>query len=192
MSSRVTDALCVVIGGCAGTLPPNTVSGPDRAGLAEEGGMAGAPAEGTPPVDAERDAPMERKFDQSSLGALRSELSRYAAAHGLTDLALANFVLAVNEIATNAVRYAGGHGQLRAWRQGGELWCRVVDDGHGIPRRYLEQSARPDPLHVSGHGLWLARHICAGVDIETGRATGTRVLLRYPLPNAARSTHGSL
>jgi serine/threonine-protein kinase RsbW len=154
--------------------------------------MAGAPLEGPPAMDPDGDAPLEHTFDRSSLAALRSELSRYAVAHGLTDAALANFVLAINEIATNAVRYAGGHGQVRVWRQGGELWCRVTDDGHGIPRRYLEQSHRPDPLHVSGHGLWLARHICAGVEIETGRATGTRVLLRYPLPSAAKSTDGSL
>jgi len=153
--------------------------------------MAEAPPEHRP-MASDGDSPLERKFDRASLAALRSELSRYAAGHGLTDLALANFVLAVNEIATNAVRYAGGQGQVRVWRQGRELWCRVVDEGHGIPRRYLEQSHRPDPLHVSGHGLWLARHICADVEIETGRATGTRVLMRYPLPSAARSTDGSL
>jgi anti-sigma regulatory factor (Ser/Thr protein kinase) len=126
------------------------------------------------------------------LGALRSELSRYGAARGLSDLALANFVLAVNEIITNAVRYAGGQGRLRLWRQGAELRCQVEDDGRGIPRRYLEQSYRPDATHVGGHGLWLARHICAAVEIETGRATGTRVLLRYPMPIAARSTDGTL
>ena len=154
--------------------------------------MPGAPSEDPPPTAVAADAPLECKFDRSSLAAVRGELSRYGTAHGLTDLALANFVLAVNEVTTNAVRYAGGQGRLRVWCQGGELRCQVEDDGHGIPRRYLEQSYRPDPAHVGGHGLWLARHICAAVEIETGRATGTRVTLRYPLPNAARSTDGSL
>jgi len=154
--------------------------------------MAGTPLGGLPPTAPESGALLDRKFDRSSLAALRNELSRYAAANGLTDLALANFVLAVNEITTNAVRYAGGQGQLRLWRNGDELWCQVVDDGHGIPRRHLEQSRNRDPAHVSGHGLWLARHICAGFEIETGRASGTRVLLRYVLPSAARSTDGSV
>jgi serine/threonine-protein kinase RsbW len=153
--------------------------------------MAGASPEGLSPLHPDSDAALERKFDRSSLAALRGELFRYGAAHGLTDLALANFVLAVNEITTNAVRYAGGQGQLRLWRQDGELRCRVSDDGRGIPPRYLEASGRPDPLHVSGHGLWLARHICAGVEIETSRTTGTRILLRYPVPSVG-STDGSL
>jgi anti-sigma regulatory factor (Ser/Thr protein kinase) len=154
--------------------------------------MAGTPLEDPSPTVSEEAVPLERKFDRSSLAALRTELSRYAAAHGLTDLALANIVLAVNEITTNAVRYAGGQGQLRLWCDGDELYCRVVDDGRGIPPRYLEQVRRPDPAHISGHGLWLARRICAGLEIETSRASGTRVLLRYALPSAARSTDGSV
>jgi serine/threonine-protein kinase RsbW len=127
---------------------------------------------------------LETMFDQASLAALRREVSRCGAANGLIDLALSNFVLAVNEIATNAVRYAGGRGELRLWREGDDLWCRVVDNGPGIPRRYLNLTRRPAPDQIGGHGLWLARHICASVDIETDRSSGTRVLLRYTLPAA--------
>src|SRR5690348_15118876 len=107
--------------------------------------MAVGPSEDPPPTAVAADAPLECKFDRSSLAAVRSELSRYGTVHGLTDLALANFILAVNEVTTNAVRYAGGQGRLRVWCQDGELRCQVEDDGRGIPRRYLEQSYRPDP-----------------------------------------------
>jgi anti-sigma regulatory factor (Ser/Thr protein kinase) len=154
--------------------------------------MVGAPPGDHPPTAADGGILLDCKFDRSTLAALRSELSRYGAAQGLTDLALANFILAVNEITTNAVRYAGGQGRLRLWRAGDELCCQVVDEGHGIPRRYLEESGRPDPALVNGHGLWLARHICTAVEIETGRAKGTAVLLRYALSSAARSAHGSV
>jgi len=126
---------------------------------------------------------LEYKFDQGSLAALRGELGRCATDAGLTDLALSNFVLAVNEIATNAVRYAGGHGQLCLWSDGSRLWCRISDDGPGIPRRYLNQVARPTPGQIGGHGLWLARHICTSIEIDTDRRTGTRVLLGYALPH---------
>src|SRR5438034_804987 len=84
-------ALAGVIDDCVDTLAAehrSRVRGGIGQGRAEEGGMAGAPVEGPPAMDPDRDAPLELKFDRSSLAALRSELSRYGAAHGLTDLAL--------------------------------------------------------------------------------------------------------
>ena len=40
-----------------------------------------------------------------------------------------DLVLAVNELATNSVRHAGGHGILRMWRDDGALLCEVRDRG---------------------------------------------------------------
>jgi len=125
---------------------------------------------------------LDCKFDRTGLAALRAELTRCGAANGLADLALSNFVLAVNEITTNAVRHGGGHGRLRLWRDRDDLCCLVVDDGPGIPRRHLSESHRPEPGHIGGHGLWLARHICDNVVIESDRSSGTRVLLRRVVP----------
>ena len=125
---------------------------------------------------------LELKFDQASLGTLRAELGRCAEVNGLAETDLSNFILAVNEIATNAIRYAGGHGRLSLWRCGPQLCCLVVDDGPGIPRRHLDQARRPTPGHIGGHGLWLARHICTSIQIDSDRRSGTRVLLQYALP----------
>jgi serine/threonine-protein kinase RsbW len=145
--------------------------------------MAETSREGEPPTAPNGAvALLECKFDRAAIAALRGEVSRCGTTNGLTDIALSNFVLAVNEITTNAVRYAGGHGQLRLWRHGNDLWCQVVDDGPGIPAHVLNESHRPKPGHIRGRGLWLARHICASVEIETDRSSGTRVLLRYALP----------
>jgi anti-sigma regulatory factor (Ser/Thr protein kinase) len=99
---------------------------------------------------------------------------------GLADLALSNFVLAVNEIATNSVRHAGGGGRVRLWRSAADLWCEVVDAGRGIPAGRIAGYQRPPPGHIGGWGLWLARHLCGDLHIETGRS-GTRVVLRYAL-----------
>jgi len=123
-------------------------------------------------------------FDRTSLGHLRGELTVCGASNGLTDLNLSNFVLAINEIATNAVRHGGGTGRLALWRQADELWCEIVDTGGGIPSGRVNGFHRPQPGHIGGWGLWLARHICASVDIETGLG-GTRVVLRYPIPPPA-------
>src|SRR4051812_7304380 len=119
--------------------------------------MAETARDGQPLAAPDTHVPLlDCKFDQASLGALRGEISRCGAANGLVDLALSNFVLAVNEIVTNAVRYAGGKGDLRLWRQDDDLWCRIVDSGPGIPKRYLERTRRPEPGQIGGHGLWLA------------------------------------
>src|SRR4051812_9135147 len=78
---------------------------------------------------------LECAFDRTSLAQTRGELGRCGSAHGLVDLALSNFVLAVNEIMTNAVRYAGGRGTVTLWRDHGSLRCHVNDRGSGIPAR---------------------------------------------------------
>jgi serine/threonine-protein kinase RsbW len=120
------------------------------------------------------------EFDRNTLGDMRDELSKCCADNGLADLALANYVLAVNEIATNSVRHGGGGGTVRLFRSDADLWCEVSDTGRGIPSRRIYGSERPKPGHIGGWGLWLARHLCDGVDIETGRS-GTRVVLRFAL-----------
>jgi serine/threonine-protein kinase RsbW len=119
-------------------------------------------------------------FNRDTLGDLRDRLTACGGDCGLMDLALSNFVLAVNEIATNAVRHAGGRGEVRLSRSGTDLWCEVIDTGRGIPPARLHDFHRPQPGHIGGWGLWLARHLCDDVSIETGRS-GTRVLLRYSL-----------
>jgi serine/threonine-protein kinase RsbW len=124
-------------------------------------------------------AMLTRSFDLGSLRALRQAVVD-CVGNQLGDLARSEFVLAIHEIATNAVRHGGGTGELRLWQEDTSLCCEIVDYGKGIPRGRLA-SHRPRPGHIGGWGLWLARQICASVDIQTG-ADGTRVRLRYPLP----------
>jgi anti-sigma regulatory factor (Ser/Thr protein kinase) len=119
-----------------------------------------------------------RSFDARSLRALRQAVNDRIG-NDLDDLSRSEFVLAVHEIATNAVRHGGGAGELRLWRMDSQFWCEIVDQGTGIPRGRLD-GRRPKPGHIGGWGLWLARQICSTVEIETGR-TGTRVRLCYPL-----------
>ena len=130
----------------------------------------------------EPDALVAQSFDARSLVGLRKALTECGTTLGLDELPLARFVLAVNEVATNAVRHGGGRGRLRLWlwRDGAYLWCEVVDQGAGIPRGRLRPDHRPKPGHIGGWGLWLVHHICSTVRIETGR-DGTRVELAYPL-----------
>jgi len=77
------------------------------------------------------------------------------------------FVVAINEVTTNAVRHGGGKGRMYLWRDDHSLYCRVVDEGPGIPPDRLGHR-RPAPDTLGGRGLWLARQGCDTLDVETG------------------------
>ncbi|WP_432975163.1 ATP-binding protein [Dactylosporangium sp. CA-233914] len=121
-------------------------------------------------------------FDVARITPVRHAVSRGAAGAGLSGQRLEDFVLAVNEIVTNAVRHAGGHGTLRMWLAGATLVCEVVDRGAGIPRERLNGQGLPPSSAISGRGLWLARHLVDEVTVSTGEA-GTIVRLGSALPD---------
>lgn len=124
---------------------------------------------------------LECRFDILTLSTVRRELRECVERCGLRDMDAEKFVLAVNEIATNAIRHAGGSGSLTLWAHAGHLYCRVVDRGPGIPVAWLDGTARSQRDTVPRNGLWLTRRICDSVEIDTGRS-GTRVVVRYVLP----------
>jgi anti-sigma regulatory factor (Ser/Thr protein kinase) len=116
-----------------------------------------------------------RDFTLDDLTAVRHEIERFAAGHGLADLALYRFVVAVNELTTNAVRHGGGAGLLELRHVDAVLHCRVVDHGSGMPP--VRHDATPPALRaLSGRGLWLARQNAASIDIDS-RPSGTSVTL---------------
>jgi serine/threonine-protein kinase RsbW len=125
---------------------------------------------------------LRQRFDQGVIGGSRHAVARLAAAAGLYGQRLDDFVLAVNEMMTNAVRHAGGRGVLTLWCTDSVLHCEVADNGQGIPAESLKPQQRPPTLALSGRGLWLARHLCDSVTISTG-PNGTKVLLRIGLAN---------
>jgi anti-sigma regulatory factor (Ser/Thr protein kinase) len=121
-----------------------------------------------------------RDFDRGTVVQLRHEVRHCAERNGLADLALYRFVVAVNEIATNAVHHGGGRGRLEMWRAGDQLWCRISDRGPGMPAGYQaayhRDAQRPSRRAVNGRGLWLARHGAADFVVDSG-PHGTSVTL---------------
>jgi anti-sigma regulatory factor (Ser/Thr protein kinase) len=115
------------------------------------------------------------EFRRRDLGRLRRRVFSCAAEAGLRGLRLQGFVMAVNEIVTNAVVHGGGLGRLRLWYAGRQLVCEVSDAGPGIPDGRLPPD-RPPIEATSGRGLWLTRTLCDAVSLETGRH-GTTVRL---------------
>src|SRR3954464_11674741 len=71
-------------------------------------------------------------FDHSSITALRHVVASRVRKAGLTGERHDDFVVAVNELLTNAVRHGGGLGRVALWRQDRDLVCEVSDSGAGL------------------------------------------------------------
>jgi anti-sigma regulatory factor (Ser/Thr protein kinase) len=69
-----------------------------------------------------------------------------------------DFVLAVNEVAGNAVEHGRGTGILRVWSTERMLICEVHDTGR-LPAPLVGLRA-PHPASPRGRGLWIARQLC--------------------------------
>jgi anti-sigma regulatory factor (Ser/Thr protein kinase) len=118
------------------------------------------------------EGPLSRDFTGDTLVEVRHEVERRAARHGLTGVALYRFVVAVNELTTNAVRHGGGRGRLDLWSAGARLLCRVTDRGPGLPAGY--EIRRPASYAADGRGLWLASQ--GGEDLAVRRQDGATVI----------------
>ena len=104
-------------------------------------------------------------------------------AAGLSGDRLDDFVVAVNELLTNAVRHGGGLGRVALWRQDGDLVCEVSDSGAGLsgPRPTI----RPATDQPGGWGLWLAEELTDTFRLETGNGgTTVRVSSRVSLSDS--------
>ncbi|MCX5067419.1 ATP-binding protein [Micromonospora lupini] len=126
-------------------------------------------------------------FEQAQVTEIRHSVTTCAHASGLDGQRLDDFVLAVNELITNAVRHGGGRGWLRLWREPGALLCEVADHGQGITPQRLGDRSRPAPDTAGGWGLWLARELTDDMEIATS-AAGTTVRITATLAAATDST----
>jgi anti-sigma regulatory factor (Ser/Thr protein kinase) len=113
-------------------------------------------------------------FDGSGVTDLRHTVTDRLERAGLDGQHLDDFVLAINELITNAIRHGGGQGRLRLWREGPKLLCEVEDHGTGIATERLGQTGRPAAETAGGWGLWLAKQLSETMAITT-TATGTTV-----------------
>src|SRR2546421_9393698 len=131
----------------------------DRARMEVAGSGQGAAArDGEPPA-------LDQAFDGDSLFALRATVAAHGSRAGLSDGRTRDLVLAVHELAANAVRHGAGQGRLRMWSTPEGVRCEVTDDGVDGTR---EESAEAAVWHVEpGHGLWLVRRIADGASVRS-------------------------
>lgn len=93
-------------------------------------------------------------FALGDLRLIRTLVQQMGDAAGLASERTADLVLAVSEIAANAIQHAGGSGHLRVVRSGHTIAVIISDNGTG----FVPVAADcPDAESLSGRGLWMAR-----------------------------------
>ncbi|MFD3809263.1 anti-sigma factor RsbA family regulatory protein [Streptomyces sp. NPDC058611] len=115
----------------------------------------------------------------ADLDGTRAFVARTATALGLSADGIQRLVLAVNEVATNAVQHGAGHGRVTLGRSGHRIVCDVTDPGPSGTDWYAGYLP-PDPSGRRGHGLWAVRQLCDLVEIDARRG-GTTVRLHVDL-----------
>ena len=130
---------------------------------------------------------LDLAFDSGTLDVLRAGVKAHACQAGLPEDRAEDVVLAVHELAANAVSHGAGAGRLRIWKLAGALHCQVED---GEPHIGSEAADAADasgqtsehPLPSKpGHGLWLVRQVADRMRILSG-ARGTRATIAFDLP----------
>jgi serine/threonine-protein kinase RsbW len=111
--------------------------------------------------------------DLAHIATVRHAVTEFAAWHGLPERPRSDFVLAVNELVTNAVQHGGGSGDVRLWRTATAVWCEVTDRGPGFAAG-RDGYRLPPAQAPGGRGLWLVHRLCDEVTIATG-PVGTTV-----------------
>lgn len=109
---------------------------------------------------------LEQAFDGDSLYALRAAVAAHGSQAGLSEGRTRDLVLAVHELAANAVRHGAGQGRLRLWAAQDAVHCEVTDEGTPGAADAARWQAEP------GHGLWLVRRIADWASVQSG-ASGT-------------------
>jgi anti-sigma regulatory factor (Ser/Thr protein kinase) len=116
------------------------------------------------------------RFRGEDLPLIRSLVGDAAARFGIDADRAADFVVAVNEIATNTVGHAPPVGLLRLWTDPRHeaLVCEIRDSGHITDP--LAGRRMPAPDASTGRGLWLANQYCDLVELRSG-PDGTTIRL---------------
>ncbi|WP_158228269.1 ATP-binding protein [Pseudonocardia sp. MH-G8] len=113
-------------------------------------------------------------FSAWRLHEVRAAVERALAGSDCPQERIEDVVLAVNEVATNAVEHGTPDAQLSLWTGGRGLLCEI--DDAGVLRDPLPGLQAPHPSDPRGRGVWIARQLCDSLHVWTdGRGTHVRM-----------------
>jgi anti-sigma regulatory factor (Ser/Thr protein kinase) len=109
----------------------------------------------------------------------RHPVAAVVADSGLPADRVHEFLIAITEVAANALRYGGDQARLALWVTNDGIVCEVRDDGPGLDdpfAGYIPPTGDDDTPR--GSGLWIARQLCDTLAIELGpRGTTVRLMV---------------
>ena len=136
---------------------------------------------------------LDQCFDTSSLSALRTATQACAAKAGMSEERATDIVIALHELAANAVRHGAGSGRLRIWDHVGALYCRIDDDGPAGAGSGGAGSGGAGGTNLAdrwprepGHGLWLAKQVADQMTLRCD-ARGTSAVITFSRPAIRRA-----
>lgn len=126
---------------------------------------------------------LDHAFDANTLHELRKAVLAEATTAGMPGDRAVDVMLAVHELAANAVCHGGGAGRARMSVVAGELHCLVSDAGPGSAAGDARgPGAGAEPWVVRpGHGLWVVRNAADHFSVASGLG-GSRVRAVFTLP----------
>ena len=128
---------------------------------------------------------LDREFGTGALAGLREAVLGYATACGMPEDRAIDVMLAVHELAANAVRHGPGHGRVRIHVTASTLRCEVSDPGPACRNGQAPGAPAAAPWPVEqGHGLWLVRKAANRLRLTSG-PHGALITAEFALPAAA-------
>jgi anti-sigma regulatory factor (Ser/Thr protein kinase) len=133
-----------------------------------------------PPEPLESTPPRLAAWDVSDFIGLRHAVAAELATSDASREVLGDFLIAVDEMTSNAVRHGQPPIDVALWISSDRLVCTIRDRGRG----WDDPLAGYDPAHGGdlsrgGMGLWLARQLCDHVDItHPGEGVSVRLTTR--------------
>jgi DNA-binding GntR family transcriptional regulator/anti-sigma regulatory factor (Ser/Thr protein kinase) len=118
----------------------------------------------------EPEGPITEHSVTADLGGVRTFALEQAERAGLSGMAMAGALLAVQELAANAVLHGPRGGTLRAWLDHDELIFEMRDDGAPLVDPMVAQMAPDLAGRQRAGGLWTARLLSDLVEVRSGSA----------------------
>ena len=122
---------------------------------------------------------------------MRAAAHACAAHAGIPAERATDIVIALHELAANAIRHGAGSGRLRIWDRVGALYCRVDDGGPAATRPAAAHGGGADGNagenladrwpREPGHGLWLARQVADQLTLRSD-SRGTMAVITFTTP----------
>ena len=128
------------------------------------------------PLDEPASTLDERPITRDTLARARQMVHLEARRVGLGPERAEEFIMAVSEIAGNALQHGSGSCYLRLWHEDRKLVCEVTNE-HGYIDDPFPGHQRPDTASRGGRGLWVVRQLCELVQIRSHQGGGCTVRL---------------